>query len=188
MQYFDKNNNFGFFFQLKPMHQQSQTTYAQKNSVRTIFNLALYIYSILYCPENIIVKIILLTFSLCLDGKQFSTFHHYYCKFAYRTENGIANATTKCKKEDKCAMISTLDCSDGESVYSLCEKSTELIPKSEACTLKKKGNEVTLKFLNTIHIYMLNYQKIWQRYIRFFKYFIHRSNLFPKSKPTTIQR
>ena len=135
MQYFDKNNDFGFFFQLKPMHQKSQTTYAQKNSVRTIFNPALYIYSILYCPENIIVKIILLTFSLCLDGKQFSTFEHYYCKFAYRTENGIANATTKCKEEDKCAMISTLDCSDGQSVYSLCEKSTELIPKSEACTL-----------------------------------------------------
>ena len=171
MQYFDKNNDFGFFFQLKPMHQKSQTTYAQKNSVRTIFNPALYIYSILYCPENIILKNTLVTCSLCLDGDQFSTFDHYYCKFAYRTENGIANATTKCKEEDKCAMISTLDCSDGESVYSLCEKSTELIPKSEACTLKKKGNEVTLKVLKRIHIYMVNYQEISQRYIRLFLIF-----------------
>ena len=136
------------------MHPKSQTTYAQKNLVRTLFNPALYIYSILYCPENIIVKNTLVTCSLCLDGKQFSTFDHYYCKFAYRTENGIANATAKCNEEDKCAMISTLDCSDDKSVYSLCEKSTELIPKSEACTLKKKGNEVTLKFLKRIHIYV----------------------------------
>ena len=135
------------------MHPKSQTTYAQKNLVRTLFNLPLYIYSILYCPANIIVKNTLSTCSLCLDGEQFSTFDHYYCKFAYRTEKGIANATTKCKEEDKCAMISTLDCADGESVYSLCEKSTELIPKSEACTLKKKGNEVKLKFLKRIHIY-----------------------------------
>ena len=166
MQYFDKNIYLEFFFQLKPMHQKSQTTYAQKNSVRTIFNPALYIYSILHCPENIIVKITKFTCSLCLDGKQFSTFDHYYCKFAYRTENGIANATTKCNEEDKCAMISTLDCSDDKAVYSLCEKSTELIPKPEACTLKKKGDEVTLKFLKSIHIYMINYQEISQRYIR----------------------
>ena len=88
----------------------------------------------------------MVTCSLCLDGKQFSKFDHYYCKFAYRTENGIANATTKCKKEDKCAMISTLDCSDGETVYSLCETSTELIPKSEACTLKKKGMKLHWNF------------------------------------------
>ena len=159
------------FFQLKLMHPKSQTTYAQKNLVRSLFNPALYIYSILYCPENIIVKNTLFPCSLCVDGDQFSTFKHYYCKFAYRTEKGIANATTKCKEEDKCAMISTLDCSDGESVYSLCEKSTELIPKSEACTLKKKGNEVTLKFLKRIYIYMLNYQEISQTYIRLFLIF-----------------
>ena len=115
----------------------------------------------LYRSENIIVEITLLTYSLHLDGEQFSTFNHYYCKFSYRTENGIANATTKCNEEDKCAMISTLDCADGNSVYSLCEKSTELIPESEACTLKKKGNEVTVKFSNTIYKYMLNYQEIW---------------------------
>ena len=98
-------------------------------------------------------------------------FDHYYCKLSYRTENGIANATTKCNEDDKCAMISTLDCSGAESVYSLCEKSTELIPKSEACTLKKKGNEVTLKFLKRIYIYMLNYQEISQTYIRLFLIF-----------------
>ena len=140
----------------------------QKSLVRTLFNPALYIYIILYCPENIIVKITLIT---CLDGDQFSKVNHYYCKFAYRTEDGIANATTKCKEEDKCAMISTLDCSDGESVYSLCETSTELIPKSEACTMKKKGNKVTLEILKRIHINMLNHQEISKRYMILFLIF-----------------
>ena len=109
-------------------------------------------------------------------------FDHYYCKLSYRTENGIANATTKCNEDDKCAMISTLDCSDSESVYSLCEKYTELIPKSEACTLKKKGYEVTLNNLKRIHIF--NYPKISQRYIRLFLLFI----IVPATSSPSVNR
>ena len=78
------------------------------------------------------------------DGEYFTTFNKYHCKSFYQTEHGIANATTKCKEDEKCAMISTLDCANGDSVYSLCEKSSELIPKLEACTLWKIGNEITL--------------------------------------------
>ena len=40
------NNDSGFFFQLKPMHRKSQTTFVQKKSVRTLFKSALYIDSI----------------------------------------------------------------------------------------------------------------------------------------------
>ena len=78
------------------------------------------------------------------DGEYFTTFNKYHCKSFYQTEHGIANATTKCKEDEKCAMISTLDCANGDSVYSLCEKSSELIPKLEACTVWKIGNEITL--------------------------------------------
>ena len=78
------------------------------------------------------------------DGEYFTTFNKYHCKSFYQTEHGIANATTKCKEDEKCAMVSTLDCANGDSVYSLCEKSSELIPKLEACTLWKIGTEITL--------------------------------------------
>ena len=89
-------------------------------------------------------KITSRTCLLYLDGEYFSTYNKYYCKSSYQTVHGIANATTKCKEDEKCAMISTLDCANGDSVYSLCEKSSELIPKLEACTLWKIGNEITL--------------------------------------------
>ena len=58
----------------------------------------------------------------------------YYCKSSYQTERGIANATSKCKEDTNCAMVSTLQCNDEDSVYSLCESSTELFPKLGACT------------------------------------------------------
>ena len=95
---------------------------------------------------NIIVQITLQAkCSLFLDGNFFSTFNGYYCKSTYQTERGIANATSKCKEDANCAMVSTLECTDGDSLYGLCNKSTELIPKLEACTLWKIGTEMTFK-------------------------------------------
>ena len=82
---------------------------------------------------------------LFLDGNFFSTLNGYYCKSSYQTERGIANATSKCKEDTNCAMVSTLECANGDSLYSLCNKSTELIPNLEACTLWKIGNEMAIK-------------------------------------------
>ena len=89
-----------------------------------------------------------------LDGEYFYSFNKYYCKSSYQTENGIANATAKCKEDEKCAMVSTLNCANGGSLYSLCEKSTELIPKLEACTLWKIGNKITSKISKKFYIYI----------------------------------
>ena len=86
------------------------------------------------------------------DGEYFTTFNKYHCKSSYQTEHGIANATAKCKEDEKCAMISTLDCANGNSVYSLCEKSSELIPELEACTLWKIGNEIMFKISSRAYI------------------------------------
>ena len=86
------------------------------------------------------------------DGEYFTTFNKYHCKSFYQTEHGIANATTKCKEDEKCAMVSALDCANGGSLYSLCEKSTELIPKLEACTLLKIGNKITSNISKRFHI------------------------------------
>ena len=76
---------------------------------------------------------------LLLDGIDFSTYPKYFCK-SYQTANGFSNATTQCQQDDECAMISSLQCDDKDSEYHLCKKSSEMIPKLEACTLWKKGN------------------------------------------------
>ena len=74
-----------------------------------------------------------------LDGFDFSRYNNYYCKSSYKTVTGVVAAMTKCREDIKCAMISSLDCNTEDSEYTLCEKSTELLPKLESCTLWKKG-------------------------------------------------
>ena len=81
-----------------------------------------------------------------IDGDYFSSVKDYYCKSPYQTVRGFANATSICKEDANCAMVSTSECTNGDSVYRLCENSTELLPKLEACTLWKIGNEMRLKF------------------------------------------
>ena len=92
---------------------------------------------------------------LFLDGEFFSKFNGYYCKSFYQTERGIANATSKCNEDTNCAMVSTLECTNDASIYSLCNKSTELIPNLKACTLWKIGNEMTFKISNMVYIKIL---------------------------------
>ena len=93
---------------------------------------------------------------------------NYYCKSSYQTEDGIANATSKCGEDPNCAMVSTLKCNDEEPVYSLCELSTELVPKLGACTKWKIGIEMTLTISKKIYTF-----KILE--IRFKIYFKHQS-------------
>ena len=126
------------------MHQKPQTTNALKSSVRVLFNWEAWNWKYFH-RKTIIFQITLHTSFLFLDGNFFSTFNGYYCKSTYQTERGIANATSKCKEDANCAMVSTLECTDGDSLYGLCNKSTELIPKLEACTLWKIGTEMTFK-------------------------------------------
>ena len=82
---------------------------------------------------------------LFIDGHNFSELNGYYCGSSYVTEHGLTNATLKCREDINCAMVSTLECTDGDSEYRLCEKSTELIPRLEACTLWKKGNIMNIQ-------------------------------------------
>ena len=98
---------------------------------------------------------------LFLDGEFFSKFNGYYCKSFYQTERGIANATSKCKEDIDCGMVSTLECTDGESLYSLCNKQTEMIPKLDACTLWKIGNEMTLQISRRVYTYIYIYVYIY---------------------------
>ena len=85
-----------------------------------------------------------------LDDGLFSMVNNYHCKSSNQTEVGIANATSKCGEDPNCAMVSALNCNDEDAVYSLCEKSTKLVPKSGACTRWKIGTEMTFKISKRI--------------------------------------
>ena len=127
------------------MHQTSQTMNAQKSSVRTLLNWKSCSRSIFIAKLNIPNTYLFFCYIFSLDGGFFSKVNGYYCGSSYQTERGFANSTSKCKEDNNCAMVSTLQCTNGESVYSLCNKSTELVPKLEACTLWKIGNATTSK-------------------------------------------
>ena len=53
-------------------------------------------------------------------------------------------------------MISSLNCNfPQDSEYSLCEKSTELLPKLESCTLWKKGQNILIEITRP-SLYIIN--------------------------------
>ena len=87
------------------------------------------------------------------DANFFTTVNNTYCKSSYQTELGFANATSKCKEDTNCAMVSTLECTKEDSIYGLCNRSTELIPKLEACTLWKIGNKTTSEIPKRVNIF-----------------------------------
>ena len=78
-----------------------------------------------------------------LDGFGFSMYNDYYCKSSYETVTGLEAATTKCSEDIKCTMVSSLDCNE-DSEYELCEKSTDMLPKLDSCTLLKKGKNISI--------------------------------------------
>ena len=79
-----------------------------------------------------------------LDGFGFSMYNDYYCKSSYETVTGLEAATTKCSDDIKCTMVSSLDCNE-DSEYELCEKSTDMLPKLDSCTLLKKGKNIWIE-------------------------------------------
>ena len=95
------------------------------------------------------------------DGSDFSEYNSYFCKSPYQTEYSLTNATSKCREDTKCAMISSLGqwdnglikCNGEDSEYQLCEKSTELVPNMQACTLWKKSNIISVKEYRIAVIY-----------------------------------
>ena len=71
-------------------------------------------------------------------------YNDYYCKSSYETVTGLEAATTKCSEDIKCTMVSSLDCNE-DSEYELCEKSTDMLPKLDSCTLLKKGKNIWIE-------------------------------------------
>ena len=93
-----------------------------------------------------------------LDGLDFSRYNNYYCKSSYKTVTGVVAATTKCREDIKCAMISSLACNTEDSEYTLCEKSTELLPKLESCTLWKKGKNIWIEMTkSSLYMFVINH-------------------------------
>ena len=90
-------------------------------------------------------SLISVVFCFILDGFDFSMYNDYYCKSSYQTETGLEAATTNCREDINCTMVSSLDCNDDDSEYKLCEKSTELLPKIDSCTLWKKGKNIKIE-------------------------------------------
>ena len=90
-----------------------------------------------------------------LDGDVFTIFNDYYCKSSNQTELSMENALSICKEDTNCAMVSTLECTKEDSIYGLCNRSTELIPKLEACTLWKIGNKTTSEIPKRVNIFNL---------------------------------
>ena len=84
---------------------------------------------------------------LFLDGNGFSMYLDYHCKSTYQTESDFTTATTLCRNDINCVMVSSMNCGDEDSEYELCNE-LELVPKLEACTYWKLGNKVRIKGLN----------------------------------------
>ena len=103
-----------------------------------------------------------------LDGV-FSIYNDYYCNSSSKYETGLEAATTKCSEDINCAILSSLDCKE-DSEYELCEKSTEMLPKLDSCTLWKKGKNIWIEITKlSLYIFRRNqyYLKLCLRFTIF---------------------
>ena len=138
-----KNNYFQHFFSIQTNASQITNDKCSKEppgkkTIELIIIMKSSFISNKYCANSFATL-----FFKFLDDGLFSMVDNYYCKSSYQTEDGIANATSKCGEDPNCAMVSTLNCNDEDAVYNLCEMSTELVPKLGACTRWKIGTELT---------------------------------------------